>query len=36
MVEALKMVDIGLILLLAFIPTACIQLVRVIKEQVRK
>lgn len=36
MVEALKMVDIGLIVLLAFIPTACIQLVRVIKEQVRK
>lgn len=36
MVEALKMIDIGLILLLAFIPTACIQVARVIKEQVRK
>ena len=36
MVEALAMTHIGWIVLLAFIPTACIQLIRVIREQLRK
>lgn len=33
MVEALSMVQMGWIILLAFIPTACIQFTRVVKEQ---
>ena len=36
MVEPLEMVQIGWIVLLAFLPTLCIQVVRVVKEQIRK
>ena len=36
MVEALSMVQMGWIILLAFIPTACIQFTRVVKEQLNK
>ncbi len=36
MVEPLDMIQIGLIVLLAFLPTACIQIVRVLKEQTGK
>ncbi|MGN0326424.1 MAG: cation-translocating P-type ATPase [Lachnospiraceae bacterium] len=36
MVEALSLANMGWIVLLAFIPTACIQLARVVREQFRK